>query len=245
MVGYLGTFINWIPLASLAALIFVTAVSVVNPKQLLLCLKSTWHDALVMLITFLACIFFNLDTAFYIGVILSISLYLKKAAMPQLVEYAIADSGELRSLDLPKAYLQKAIRVIKVEGELFFGSADIFYTTLKTLAEDDQTTRVLLLQLKNARDMDGTTCLSLLQLQEYLERAGRHLVMCGMTHDMWDVMSNSGLIAKIGKENLFLFDEKHPQLYMQKAIARAKELAREELSAQPVFLPVTAARSQV
>lgn len=225
IVGYLGSIVNLIPLASMAALLFITAWGLIDRKQLLLCLKSTSSDAFVLITTFLACLFLNLDTAFYIGVILSVSLYLKKAAMPQLAEYAIQDTGELRSLDLSEVFIRKAIRVIKVEGELFFGSADIFYTTLKTLAEDDKTTRVILLQLKNARDIDATTCLSLLQLHEYLERANRHLILSGMTHEMWDVMSNSGLIAKIGKENLFVFDEHHPQLYMQKAIFRAKELA--------------------
>lgn len=224
IVGYLGMFVNSIPLPALSALLFITAFGLVNPKQLLLCVKSTSSDAFVLITTFIACIFFNLDTAFYIGVVLSISLYLKKAAMPQLVEYAIEDNGELRSLDLSQAFMQKTIRVIKVEGELFFGSADIFYTTLKTLAEDDQSTQVILLQLKNARDIDATSCLALLQLHEYLQKAGRHLVLSGMTHEMWDVMSNSGLIRTIGKENLFVFDERHPQAYMQKAIARAKAL---------------------
>jgi SulP family sulfate permease len=111
-----------------------------------------------------------------------------------------------------------------VEGELFFGSSDIFYSTLKSLAEDDQTTKVILLQLKNARDIDATTCLALSQLHEYLDRAGRHLVMCGMIAEVWDVMSHSGLIKSIGKENLFMFDERHPHLHMLKAICRAKEL---------------------
>ncbi|MFI5344664.1 MAG: SulP family inorganic anion transporter, partial [Chlamydiales bacterium] len=225
--GYLGTFVNLIPLSALSALLFTTAFTLVNPKQLLLCVKSTSSDAFVLITTFFACVFFNLDTAFYIGVVLSISLYLKKAAMPQLMEYEIQDNGDLRRLHLSEAYLQKLIRVIKVEGELFFGSADIFYTTLKTLAEDDKTTRVILLQLKNARDIDATSCLALLQLHEYLEKGERHLVLCGMTHEMWDVMSNSGLIGTIGKDNLFVFDERSPLLYMQKAIARAKKLAEE------------------
>lgn len=224
VVGYFGSFVNHIPLPALSALLIVTAWGLVNPRQLLLCLKSTSSDAFVLFTTFLACLFFNLDTAFYVGVVLSISLYLKRAAMPQLVEYAIDDTGELRSLGLSKAYLQKTIRVIKVEGELFFGSADIFYTTLKALAEDDETTRVIILQLKNARDIDATTSLALMQLHEYLRRGGRYVVMCGMTHEVWDVMSNSGLISTVGKENLFVFDDRHPHLYMQRAIARAKEL---------------------
>lgn len=228
IVLYLGPFVNLIPLPALSALLFVTAFTLVNPKQLLLCIKSTSSDAFVLISTFLACVFFNLDTAFYIGVVVSISFYLKKAAMPQLMEYEIQSSGELRRLHLSEAYLQKLIRVIKVEGELFFGSADIFYTTLKTLAEDDKTTRVILLQLKNARDIDATSCLALIQLHEYLIKGGRHLVLSGMTLEMWDVMSNSGLISIIRKDNLFLFDERNGSLYMQKAIARARKLAGAE-----------------
>jgi SulP family sulfate permease len=237
IVSYLGAFVNLIPLSALSALLLVTAFTLVNSKQLILCVKSTSSDAFVLISTFLACIFFNLDTAFYIGVVLSISLYLKKAAMPQLMEYEIQDNGDLRRLHIAEAYLQKQIRVIKVEGELFFGSADIFYTTLKTLAEDDKTTRVILLQLKNARDIDATSCLALLQLHEYLEKGGRHLVLCGMTLEMWDVMSNSGLISTIGKDNLFVFDEKSPLLYLQKAIARAKVLAAEPVKQDPFPLP--------
>ncbi len=224
IVLYFGNFVNQIPLSALAALLLVTAAGLVNIKQLFLCVKSTGADAFVLLATFIACIFFNLDTAFYIGVGLSISLYLKSAALPKLVEYTIDDTGELKLLDLPGAYLQKAIRIIKVEGELFFGSADIFYSTLKSLAEHDQTTRVILLQLKNARDIDATTCLALSQLHEYLKKGDRHLVMCGMLPDVWDVMSHSGLIETVGKENLFVFDERHPHIHMQKAVARAKSL---------------------
>ncbi|KAF3362311.1 putative high affinity sulfate transporter, sulfate permease family [Chlamydiales bacterium STE3] len=226
IIHFFGFLVNFTPLPTLAALLFVTAASLVNYKQLLLCLKSTSSDALVLVATFLACIFFSLDTAFYIGVTISITLYLKKASLPQLIEYAIDQTGELKSLDLSAAYLQKPIRVIKVEGELFFGSADVFYTTLKSIAEDDQTTKVIILQLKNARDFDGTSCLALLQLQEYLEKGNRYLIACGMSSEVWEVMSNSGIIQRLKKENLFVFEDLRPQLYMQKALHRAKELLK-------------------
>lgn len=229
MVGYLGSFVHAIPLPVLAALLFIAASGLINSKQMLLCLKSTRYDAFVMAVTFLACIFLNLDTAFYIGVVLSVALYLKKAAAPQLLEYDIREGGELIGMEPQACYLERKIRVIKVEGELFFGSADVFYETLKAMAEDDKTTRVLLLLLKNARDIDATACLSLMQLHEYMKKGGRHLVLGGMTHEMWDVMSHSGLVEALGKHNLFIFDEKHPQLYKQRAVAKAKQLSEERL----------------
>lgn len=221
-----------IPLTALAALLLVTAAGIVNPRHFFLCVKATSSDAFVLWTTLLSCIFFSLDVAFYIGIILSITLYLKKAAIPQLVEYDIDDSGELMNLDVSLLQEHKTIRVIKIEGELFFGAADIFQTTLKTIAEDDTSTRVIILQLKNARDIDATVCLALQQLCDYLTGSGRHLIACGITQQIWDVLSDSGMIEQVGKSNLFIFDEKHPHLYMLKALHRARELAKEPVVAE-------------
>jgi len=220
-------FVQRIPLASLAALLLVTIVNLINPKQLFFCLKATSSDAFVLWTTFLSCVFFSLDIAFYIGVVLSIILYLKKAAIPQLVEYELDESGDLKNLDFSKVHEHRTIRVIKVEGELFFGAADLFQTTLKAIAEDDTSTRVIILQLKNARDIDATVCLALQQLVDYLKGSKRHLVACGLTMEVWEILSDSGLIKQVGKENLFIFDERHPHLHMQKAWHRAKMLAEQ------------------
>jgi sulfate permease, SulP family len=225
IVFILGFFVTRIPLPAIAALLLVTAANIVNTRQLLLCLKATSSDAFVLWTTLLSCIFFSLDVAFYIGIVLSITLYLKKAALPHLVEYDINESGELRNLDYLKIHEHRTIRVIKIEGELFFGAADLFQTTLKTIAEDDTSTKVIILQLKNARDIDATVCLALQQLYDYLKGSGRHLIACGITPPIWDVLSDSGIVQMLGKQNLFVFDERHPHLYMQKALYRAKALS--------------------
>lgn len=229
LVWSISPIINLIPLAALSALLLYSAANIVNTKQFFLCLKATSSDAFVLWITLLSCIFFSLDVAFYIGVVISIILYLKKAAIPQLLEYDIDDSGELVNLSFGKIPAHKHIRVIKVEGELFFGAADLFQTTLQAFAEDDNSTRVIILQLKNTRDIDATACLALQQLHDYLKSSGRQLIACGLTSSIWEVLSDSGVVEQIGKENLFLFDERHPHLYMQKALQRALKVVDEAL----------------
>lgn len=221
-----GFLVRRIPIASFAALLIVTAASIVNVKQIFLCLKATRSDAMVLSLTVLACIFFSLDMAFYIGVVLSITLYLKKSAVPQLLEFTVDSSGALHTLDHAHLHAPRTIRFIKVEGELFFGAADVFHTALKAIAEDDTTTKVIILQLKNARDIDATACLALEQLYHYLRSNDRFLVGCGLTHQVWDVLSDSGMIELIGKENLFIFDERHPHLSVQRAFARAEHLLK-------------------
>lgn len=223
-----GFLIRHIPVATFSALLIASAGNIVNFKQLFLCLKATRSDALVLILTLLACLFLSLDVAFYIGVIMSISLYLKKAAIPQLVEFTVDEAGVLHSLDHHHAHEPRKIRLIKVEGELFFGAADIFQSTLKSITEDDTTTKVIILQLKNARDIDATACLALQQLYDYLKSSGRYLIGCGITHQIWDVLSDSGMVDLLGKNNLFIFDERHPQLSVQKAFMRASDLLKSD-----------------
>lgn len=231
-----GNLVSHIPLAALAALLLYTAVNIVNPKHFFLCVKATGSDAFVLCLTTLSCIFLSLDVAFYIGIAMSVTLYLKKAAVPHLREYEVDEFGELKHLDLSDSQEEhKQIRVIKVEGELFFGAADLFQTTLKTIAEDDTSTRVIILQLKNARDIDATACLALSQLHDYLIGSGRHLIACGLMWQIWEVLSDSGIIEIIGKENLFVFDERRPHEYMQRALARAKELTQPMHPSQPLI----------
>ena len=228
-----GFLIQYIPIAAFAALLIFSASNIINVKQLFLCWKATPSDAFVLVLTMLSCIFLSLDVAFYIGVVLSISLYLKKAAVPQLVEFQIDATGALAPVERFRKPIASPIRCIKVEGELFFGAADLFQSALKSMTEGDESTKVVILQLKNARDIDATSCLALEQLHRYLKNSGRHLIACGLTYHIWEVLSDSGLIPVLGKENLFIFEEKNPQISTQRAFARAKEW----LAAKQVPMP--------
>lgn len=224
LISLFAFFVNSIPIATLSALIIITVFGLVNFRHCLICLKATKGDRWVLICTFLSCLFFSLDIAFYIGVSLSITMYLKKAAVPQVVEYSVQENGELKAINIHTQFQSKPVRVIKVEGELFFASAEVFENTLKAITDEDAGTKVIILQVKNARDIDATTCLTLIELNESLKKQGCHLLIAGLTHPVWDVLSYSGAVDNIGKDNLFLFDEKHPHRYLQKALEKANLL---------------------
>lgn len=235
----MGNFVQLIPMASLSALLLFTSVYIVNPKQFFVCHKATYADKIALWATLLSCLFFSLDIAFYIGIFFSIFSYLNKAAIPLLNEYEVDEEGELHQVEPGQKDSHKPIRLIKVEGELFFGAADLFQSTLKAFAEDDTYTKVIILQLKNARDIDATACLAIQQLYEYLKSSGRFLIACGITQHVWDVLSDSGLVELIGKENLIIFDERHPHYFMVKALSRARALVpAAEIEAKPQEAPV-------
>ena len=106
-------FVSNIPIAALASLLFITAGNLIKKKQLLICLKSTNVDAFVFLATFGSCIFLSIDVAFYIGVVLSVTLYLKNAAKPQVLQYMVDDTGRIKNVDYCTPEEDKKIRLIK------------------------------------------------------------------------------------------------------------------------------------
>lgn len=232
-VAFFGPLIQYIPLCVLAALIVATAMRVVDKKQLALCLRATHSDAFVLLTTFLCCVFFSLHIAFYIGVGLSIVLYLRKAASPEVIEYSYDEEAEELKPMLPsEKALKKKIRIINIEGELFFGAVDIFQSALKAIAEDDDATRVFVIRLKHVRDLDATAATALKQLYEYLRKNGKFLVVTSIPPQVWKVLENSELIDYIGKDNLFLYDEQNPHRSIELALERAWKLAGKDFELQ-------------
>ena len=234
---FFSYFITRIPLAALSAILLHNVVNIVNKPQFKLCHRATSSDAFVLWVTLAACIFFSLDIAFYIGVIISITLYLKKAAAPQLVECSFDSAGHVGTLSRTEKRSKKQVRMINVRGELFFGAADLFQSTLKSVAEDDEHMRVIILRLKNARDIDATACLALQWLNQYLRNSGRQLIACSLTQQNWEVLENSGLVELMGKENIFLFDEANPHVSEQLAVKRANAW----IAAQTPQIPAEAA----
>ena len=183
-----------------------------------------------------------MDTAFYIGVVISITLYLQKASSPQLRQYHVADSGRLRMVGHDESCGRQSVRVINAEGEFFFGAADLFQTTLKEIAEDDRHAKVIVLRLKNARDFDATTCLALRQLHDYLVESGRALILAGVQPHVLEVLKNAGLYDEVGAENVFPYDDRRPGRSMRRSLARAQELAGEPSDEREVAEPLLGSR---
>ncbi len=229
----LGYFISFIPLAALAALLLLTSLGLVQTRQVILCLKATRSDAFVFIATLLSCVFFSVDIAFYIGIVMSVIFYLNKASTPHLQEYAGFNGQPAQSASMR----HDGIRVIDVHGELFFGAADLFQATLRALAKGDSNTRAIILRLKHARDLDATACLALLHLHRFLKSHSIVLLLCSIPSPVWHILENAGVADEIGRDRLFLYNWRRPGNSEQEALAAARRLIQaEEPSSAPIVL---------
>jgi SulP family sulfate permease len=219
---FVAPLINYLPIPALAAHLIRIGLKMINREQLRIAWSATRSDAIVLMVTMGSAFLFKLDSAIYIGLGLSLALFLKKASAPSLVEYGFNDQGQLAQLDDVAARGESTISIVHVEGELFFGAADLFQEEVRLRAEAENI-RVVILRMKNARHLDATSVMSLLQLHEALTKNGRHLLISGINPDVERVLRRSGAWAVLGPENIFPA-EANLTMSTKRALQRAKRL---------------------
>ncbi len=223
--------VSLIPKAVLAGLVIAIAISLISPKNIRVCLRSTRSDAFVLIATFLATLLTPLHVAIFIGVALSIALFLKKAAVPQMVEYAVHDDGDLRELGEKRPRPNPEISIVHVEGDLFFGASELFRSQIQRIAADDNL-KIIILRLKNARHLDATSVLALADLIKFMRERDRHVLVSGTPRPVHRVLKDSGVLELIqegtsseeGTSNLFMFSPSNPNISTRQALLRAQQL---------------------
>jgi sulfate permease, SulP family len=197
-----GPLVPFVPRACLAGVLIVLASRLPDWSRVRLMLRTTREDAVALLVTFGATLVVRLDTALFIGVLVSLALYLRKAQTPQLVEYALDRSRRLQQVQPGAGRVNPAICMLHVEGDLFFAAADVLEREVRRIAQDPSL-KVILLRMKSARHWDATSVLALADLALWLRGSGRHLLVSGVSGDAEKILARSGADLLLGRENIF------------------------------------------
>ena len=110
-----------------------------------------------------------------------------------------------------------------VEGDLFFGAAELFRTQIQRTCSDPNL-RIIILRLKNARHLDATSVMALEELVQTMRKAGRDLIISGAGKDVYRVLRDSGVLKDIGRENFFMGSAQNPNISTRNALKRAQEI---------------------
>ena len=230
-VGWGFPLIDFVPKAGLAALVIALSFSLFNLRHIRICLRSTSDDAAVLVITFISTLLAPLHVAIFIGVAISITLFLRKASRPFLIEYEFSEAGELREMGEKRQRPIPAISIVHVEGDLFFGAAELFRTQIQRTVSDPAI-QVIILRLKNARHLDATSVMALEDLIFFMRKKGLHLIVSGATREVYRVLKKSGILVTLqagcdrsaGQSNIFLTNPRNPNLSTRAALKRAQQL---------------------
>lgn len=218
----LGNHMDHVPKTVLGTLVICIAMTVINRHHIRISLAATSSDAAVLITTFVASLILPLNVAIFLGVGISIMLYLRAASRPHLIEYEFSEAGDLVEADAGKRVIP-AISIVHVEGDLFFGAAELFRTQIQKTSLDPSL-KVIILRLKNARHLDATSVVALEEMVAFLRGHDRHVIISGATKDVYRVLKNAGSVEVIGRDNIFVNHPRNPNLSTRNALKRAQEL---------------------
>ena len=201
-----------IPMPTIAAILFIVAYNMCQWRTFRdLVRTAPKSDILVLIVTFVLTVVFDLVVAIEIGMVLACLLFIKRMS-----EETHADSWVYTDDDTPDIdeHLQKLplqIRVYEITGPLFFGAADaIEHIVVKDF------TRCLILRMRGVPALDSTAMNALQNLVKTCERKGITLVFSHVNEQPTHVMEKAGFVELVGKENF--------QSNISAALKRAEEV---------------------
>lgn len=209
-----------IPLAALAGVLMVTAVRMVERHNIRAVLSSTRSDALVLGVTAVATVAFDLVIAIEVGMVVAAVLALRMLARSSSAETtpASAFAPEIDD-DHELALLNEHIVVYRLDGALFFGVAQRFLATLSEVGD----VRVVILRLPEVRMLDATGAQALGMLVETLEERGITVLLKGPRDEHMRVLHAVGVLDRLAHER-HVFDDldaavQHARSHVTRALA--------------------------
>lgn len=182
-----------IPMPTIAAILFIVAYNMSEWREFVSLLrKAPKSDSIVLVVTFILTVVFDLVVAIEIGLLLAAILLIKRmseVASVQEWEYDIIGNTNLRQV--PKGTL-----VFEVVGPMFFAAADKIMTVYK-----DRNTKVIVLRMRNVPAMDMSALRKLEELHQACEKRGIILVFSHISEQPRKVMEKSGFVDEVGRQN--------------------------------------------
>ncbi len=187
-----------VPLAALAAVLFVVAWNMSELRHCLRMLRTApWGDVAILLITFGLTVFVDLVVAVNVGVILAMLLFLRR--MAATVEVLKVDEAALRhELQEGGRSLPAGVLVYNIEGPFFFGAVETFE---RALAHSHSDPRAIVIRLRQVPFMDFTGLQALEEAMGNLERRGVRVLLCEARDNVQRKLERAGIVsATAGRE---------------------------------------------
>jgi SulP family sulfate permease len=172
----LGAFVAWIPVATLAGVLIVVGLRMIDTDPLrFLESRSTALDFSVVLAVVAVALTVGLIAASAVGVILSIILFLREQVGGSVVRRRSCVSNRSSTWYRPEAEMrileqkgEKAV-IFELQGSLFFGTTHQFYLTLEP---ELRTCDYLILDLQRVQSLDITAAHMLNLVRDTLSERG-------------------------------------------------------------------------
>ena len=219
---------RFIPLAVLAAILFVVSYNMGEWREIPELLKLSHLEIGTWAVTFLLTVFADLTVAVEVGMILAALVFIRKVTstttVAQVTEEYVREGYAhiLQHKEIP-AY----VTIFRIHGPFLFGATDKIE---EIFAQIEELPPIVILRLRNMTAIDATGLQALEKLADVVHSSGRGLILCGAREQPARLMKQAEFEQHVGSENICRS--------VEEALERAKQLHAEMVAqgAKPVVL---------
>lgn len=198
-----GPLAAWLPLAVMAALLFVVAWGLIDVAEMRRVFRANRGDAVVLVVTFVSTLTLQLEFAIFVGVLASLLVYLHRTTHPRIVRLAL-DPSTGRFVSASAAVPPNpGLDVLRIDGSLFFGAVEHVRDELEAARHERPDVRHLLLVATAVNFVDVAGAELIAQIAREMRDAGGTLYLSGLKPQVRDVLERAGVLDAVGRERLF------------------------------------------
>lgn len=218
---FLAPYAVYIPLASMAAILFVVAYNMSDaPRFIRMLILAPRPDQVILLLTFFLTIFTDLVVAVNVGVVLAVLQFMRK--MVNTIDVHEASCDELSEQIKHEITIHPDIMVYTVEGPLFFGAISAFDRALNSIHKDP---KYLIIRFVKVPFVDLTGLRILRSIIEELQKRGIEVLLSDVSYDIRREMYKSDFLDILGRHHMYRkFDSALHKAEHDLALEEAKEI---------------------
>lgn len=193
----------YIPMSCLAGVLVIVSYNMSGWRTFMQLMKNPKSDVIVLLITFFLTVVFDLTIAIEVGLLIACLLFMKRMAESTQIK-VIAD--EIDPNDETDAVVHEehliipeGVEVYEINGPYFFGIANKFE---ELMAAMENHPKVRVIRMRRVPFIDSTGIHNLQNLCEMSHREGTHIVLSGVTPNVYSVLEHNGFCKLLGKDHI-------------------------------------------
>jgi SulP family sulfate permease len=189
-----------IPMTALAAILMVVSYNMSEWRAFKGLLKAPKSDVIVLLLTFVCTVVFDLVVAISIGMIMAMFLFVKRVSdttqIRDLVEEGVFDKDIATVLEKADG----KIHVYQVNGPMFFGVVQEFILKMKEL---ESSVEVVILDMRHTHAVDASAIDALTRLLKHCNNLNIRLCLTHVQEQPMNVLNRMGFAVKVGESNIY------------------------------------------
>ncbi len=192
----------FLPIPAMAGVILLVAYNLVDFHHIRSIIRTSKEETAVLVTTFLATLLLDLEFAIYVGVLLSLVLYLSRTSHPQIVN--LAPDPDSDRVTLTQSEIQcPHFKIIRIDGSLFFGAVSHVAEFLHNIDKNSVQKAHVLIVACGINFIDVAGAEMLVHETNRRRKLRGELYLCGLKQQAKEVLQRGGYLDILGEDHIF------------------------------------------